>query len=99
MRACQINQVIPLTFRKLLNGQPITGLTVSVVVYEVNTNAILLASTLLVETSGVYNYNWAGVSEFKNCRATYSDGENEWDEYFTVSDIDDQIERSSSHAV
>ncbi len=96
----EINQNIPLAFRKILNGAPVTGLTVTVTVFNAQTNAVLLSSTSVPEVaSGVYIYVWSGVTSFTNCRISFSESGNAWDEFITISDDDDTVERLSSRAV
>ena len=95
----QVNQTIPLAFNKILNGSPLTGLAITVTVYDAGSNSILLASTALTEVSpGVYIYNWAGVTVFTNCRAVYTENSNQWDDFFTIVDIDNVVENRTGHA-
>ena len=98
MSGYQINQSIPLTFSRISDGVRVTGLSVTVTVYDDNTNSVLLASTALTETSGIYRYTWSGVTSFKNCRATYQESGKFWDEYFTIEDEDDIVEGRSGRA-
>ena len=80
---------IPLSFMRVRNNTPVTGLTVTVVVKNASTGATLLSSTTIPEVgtgSGNYTYNWThGVSSIIECVATYTTGSSVYTEYFTIN--------------
>ena len=80
---------IPLSFMRVRNNAPITGLVVTVVVKNAASGATLLSSTTLPEVvagSGNYTYNWNhGINSIIECVATYTTGSSVYVEYFTIS--------------
>lgn len=70
------SDVIPLSYQRLFGGTLITGLTVSVMVFNKRTNATLLPTTACTESpsgSGLYLYMWThGLTQDTICQVVYT---------------------------
>ena len=97
----QINDPIPLAFRKISAGNPVAGLTVTVTVVDALTGTVLLSSTAMTEvSSGLYSYQWSsGVQTQMQCLATYFDGSSYYDEFFEVEDVQSGFESLEGRAI
>lgn len=86
-----IGAPITLSFRYILAGIPQTGQTVTATVVNALTGATLLSQTPLNEVvAGQYTYSWSsGLTQFTNCRATYTILGKQVDDYFQI--VDDEI--------
>jgi len=94
---------IPLSFTRVLNGASVTGLTVKVVVQNLSSGAVLLASATLLEiTPGLYVYNWTHlITTQTECIATYTVGTTStsvFKEYFSIDDTIKQIQQEEGRA-
>lgn len=84
-----LTDTIPLSFSRVRNSALVTGLTVTVVVTNATTNAVLLASTSMPEVAvgaGVYTYSWVhGVRQDTICLVTYTIGTSKYYEQILIS--------------
>ena len=88
MDVYSLTDTIPLSFSRIRNSALVSGLTVTVTVVNVKTNATLLASTLMpeVSTSGIYVYNWThGQAQDTECLIKYSVGTNNYYEQIFIT--------------
>lgn len=79
---------IPLTFQRMLNGAPVSGLTVTVVVKDATTGTVIRSSVScpeVVASSGIYTYNWShGLTQPTSCLAIYTVNGKQFSEAFEV---------------
>lgn len=82
----QTLDIVPLAFMRILNGAAVTGLSVTVVVKNIRSGAVLLSSTALTEVvAGVYSYSWThGQTASTECVAQYTVGGVSYFENFTI---------------
>jgi hypothetical protein len=93
----QINDDIPLVYRKIQLGLPVSGLSVTVTVYDGHTGEVLLPSTALSEVfAGFYRYIWSGgLPTKRHCLAVYTESDKVTDEFFDVEDTESDVAMSS----
>jgi hypothetical protein len=96
----QVSEDIPLVYRKIQGGQAVTGLSVTVTVFDALTGSVLLSSHPLTEVfPGFYRYVWTGgISTKRHCLAVYTEGGKIVDEFFDVDDTDADVELQSGKA-
>lgn len=80
---------IPLSFSRIRNNALITGLTVTVVVTNAKTNAVLLASTSCPEIAvgaGIYTFNWShGQNSDTECLVSFTVGTQKFNEFILIT--------------
>lgn len=97
----KVTDQIPLSYIKIDEGSSISGLSPTVKVQNEKTGDTLLTETALTEVStGLYSLTWThGRTTQTFCVATYTDGSQEFKDYFVIDDLAERIDAVDGRAV